>query len=139
MDSLPDSDSLPRSDSDSDSDSNDSTLTVPRLPIDLCEHIIESIYSERFYLVSSALLTLSRCSLVCRAWRPRAQAILFTYVLLKDTVALHRFAALLARGLSPRDAADALRAETGAPRRALYALALALKGERRGRSGSDPD
>ena len=97
MDSLPDSDPLPNSDSDLDSDSNDSPPTAPRLPIELCEHIIESIYSERFYLVSSALLTLSRCSLVCRAWRPRAQAILFTYVLLKDTAALHRFAALLAR------------------------------------------
>jgi 16S rRNA (cytidine1402-2'-O)-methyltransferase len=42
-----------------------------------------------------------------------------------------RVAALLARGLSPRDAAEALRVETGASRRALYALALAVKGERR--------
>jgi 16S rRNA (cytidine1402-2'-O)-methyltransferase len=41
-----------------------------------------------------------------------------------------RMAALLARGLSPRDAADTLRAETRLPRRALYALALELKGER---------
>jgi 16S rRNA (cytidine1402-2'-O)-methyltransferase len=43
-----------------------------------------------------------------------------------------RVAALLAQGLSPRDAADALRAETGAPRRMLYALALAVRSERRG-------
>jgi 16S rRNA (cytidine1402-2'-O)-methyltransferase len=33
--------------------------------------------------------------------------------------------ALLARGLSARDAADALAAETGRPRRALYALVVA--------------
>jgi 16S rRNA (cytidine1402-2'-O)-methyltransferase len=43
-----------------------------------------------------------------------------------------RVAALLARGLSPRDVADVLRAETRAPRRELYALALALRGEARG-------
>jgi 16S rRNA (cytidine1402-2'-O)-methyltransferase len=42
-----------------------------------------------------------------------------------------RVAALLAKGLSPRDVADVLRAETRAPRRALYALALAVKGEQR--------
>ncbi|RDX43749.1 hypothetical protein OH76DRAFT_1183293 [Lentinus brumalis] len=67
----------------------------PRLPIELCERVIEAIYSERFYLVSEALTTLARCSLICRAWRPRAQMILFTYVLLKDKQMLHRFAALL--------------------------------------------
>jgi 16S rRNA (cytidine1402-2'-O)-methyltransferase len=43
-----------------------------------------------------------------------------------------RVRALLAKGLSPRDAADALRAETRAPRRTLYALALELRGEMRG-------
>ena len=42
-----------------------------------------------------------------------------------------RVRALLAKGLSPRDAADVLRAETRAPRRELYALALELKGEQR--------
>ncbi len=46
--------------------------------------------------------------------------------------ALHaRVMALLAKGLSPRDVADVLRAETRMPRRELYALALAVKGERR--------
>jgi 16S rRNA (cytidine1402-2'-O)-methyltransferase len=49
-----------------------------------------------------------------------------------------RMAALLARGLSPRDAADTLRAETRLPRRALYALALELKGARAEPIGSDP-
>jgi 16S rRNA (cytidine1402-2'-O)-methyltransferase len=42
-----------------------------------------------------------------------------------------RIATLLAKGLSPRDAADVLRAETRLPRRELYGLALAVKGERR--------
>ena len=40
-----------------------------------------------------------------------------------------RVRALLAGGMSPRDVADALRAETRAPRRELYALALALREE----------
>ena len=40
-----------------------------------------------------------------------------------------RVRALLAGGMSPRDVADALRAETRAPRRELYALALALRDE----------
>lgn len=78
-------------------DANGVATEAPRLPIELCEKVIEGIYSERFYLVSDALATLSRCSLVCRAWRPRAQMILFTYVLLKDKEMLHRFAALLDR------------------------------------------
>jgi 16S rRNA (cytidine1402-2'-O)-methyltransferase len=50
-----------------------------------------------------------------------------------DAVALReRAAALLAQGLSPRDVADVLRAETRAPRRELYALALEVRGGRRG-------
>ena len=48
-----------------------------------------------------------------------------------------RAAALLAKGLSPRDAAHVLRAETGAPRRELYALALELRGERARRPEHD--
>ncbi|KAI0705258.1 hypothetical protein C8T65DRAFT_237554 [Cerioporus squamosus] len=78
--------------------SEDCTLPGPaRLPVEICERVIESIYDERFYRVSDALAALSRCSLVCRAWRPRAQTMLFTYVLLKDKDMLHRFAALLDR------------------------------------------
>jgi len=45
-----------------------------------------------------------------------------------------RVAALLARGLSPRDVADVLRVETRAPRREIYALALELKGEAEGKA-----
>ncbi|RPD58122.1 hypothetical protein L226DRAFT_573259 [Lentinus tigrinus ALCF2SS1-7] len=93
-------------------DADDIPTTSPRLPIELCEHIIGAVYSERFYLVSDALATLSRCSLVCRAWRPRSQMILFTYVLLKDKAMLHRFAALL----------------DGAPHLGRYVRTLSLRG-----------
>jgi len=44
--------------------------------------------------------------------------------------------ALLARGLSARDAADALAAETGRPRRAVYALVVA---RRAGKTSTDED
>jgi len=52
---------------------------------------------------------------------------------LDESALRERVAALLAKGLSPRDVADVLRAETHAPRRELYALALELKGEQRER------
>ncbi|TFK89033.1 hypothetical protein K466DRAFT_45510 [Polyporus arcularius HHB13444] len=56
----------------------------PRLPIEVCERVIEAVYND-FYA----------CALVCRAWRARAQRVLFQYVLLQDKDALYRFAELL--------------------------------------------
>jgi 16S rRNA (cytidine1402-2'-O)-methyltransferase len=47
---------------------------------------------------------------------------------LAEAALRERVAALLAKGLSPRDVADVLRAETRAPRRELYALALEMRG-----------
>ncbi len=67
----------------------------PRLPIEVCERVIEAVYDDLYLFVSTSLATLSRCALVCRAWRPRAQRILFEYVLLRDKDVLYRFAALL--------------------------------------------
>ncbi len=67
----------------------------PRLPIEVCERIIEAVYDSRYTLVSTSLATLSGCALVCRAWRPRAQRVLFEFVLLRDKDALYCFAELL--------------------------------------------
>ncbi len=67
----------------------------PRLPIEVCERVIEAVYDDDYRFVSTSLATLSRCALVCRAWRPRAQRILFEYVSLRDKDTLYRFAALL--------------------------------------------
>jgi len=50
---------------------------------------------------------------------------------LAESALRERAAALLAKGLSPRDVADVLRAETHAPRRELYALALEMRGDAR--------
>ncbi|TFK81480.1 hypothetical protein K466DRAFT_502058 [Polyporus arcularius HHB13444] len=66
-----------------------------RLPIEVCERVIEAVYNDYYDFVSTSLATLSSCALVCRAWRPRAQRILFEYVLLRDKDALYRFAELL--------------------------------------------
>ncbi|RDX43204.1 hypothetical protein OH76DRAFT_1488011 [Lentinus brumalis] len=67
----------------------------PRLPIEVCERVIEAVYNDEYDFVLTSLATLSRCALVCRAWRPRAQRILFEHVLLRDKHTLYRFAALL--------------------------------------------
>ncbi|RDX49089.1 hypothetical protein OH76DRAFT_554106 [Lentinus brumalis] len=66
-----------------------------RVPIEVCECVIEEVYDDDYRSVSTSLATLSSCALVCRAWRPRAQRVLFEYVLLRDKDALYRFAELL--------------------------------------------
>ncbi|TFK79049.1 hypothetical protein K466DRAFT_606440, partial [Polyporus arcularius HHB13444] len=67
----------------------------PRLPIEVCERVIEAVYDGRYEFVSTSLATLSSCALVCRAWRPRAQRVLFEFVLLRDKDTLYRIAQLL--------------------------------------------
>ncbi|RDX43243.1 hypothetical protein OH76DRAFT_1488026 [Lentinus brumalis] len=67
----------------------------PRLPIEVSERVIEAVYNDWYEFVSTSLATLSSCSLVCRAWRPRAQRVLFECVLLRDKDALYGFAELL--------------------------------------------
>ncbi|TFK77657.1 hypothetical protein K466DRAFT_607884 [Polyporus arcularius HHB13444] len=67
----------------------------PRLPIEVCERVIEAVYNDYYYFVSTSLATLSSCALVCRAWRPCARRVLFDYVLLRDKDALYRFAEIL--------------------------------------------
>ncbi|KAI0712801.1 hypothetical protein C8T65DRAFT_173848 [Cerioporus squamosus] len=67
----------------------------PRLPIEVCERVIEAVYDDKYDSVPAALATLARCALVCRAWRLRAQRVLFEFVLLRDKNGLYRFAELL--------------------------------------------
>ena len=55
----------------------------PRLPIELCEHIIDFIFSQaKDYDNHKTQEALSTCSLVCRAWCARARMHLFKKVLL---------------------------------------------------------
>lgn len=67
----------------------------PRFPVEVFERIIESAYDDRYGLVQAAVTTLSSCSVVCRAWRPHAQKVLFEYVTLRDMPSLYRFAELV--------------------------------------------
>ncbi|KAI0705261.1 hypothetical protein C8T65DRAFT_237620 [Cerioporus squamosus] len=66
-----------------------------RLPTETCEVIITAVYDHRYDHVPGMLRTLWCCSLVCRAWRPRAQKVLFTYVTIRDPERLVRFGELL--------------------------------------------
>ena len=67
----------------------------PRLPIEVCERVIEAVFDDRYRLVPTATATLSRCALVCRAWRSCAQKARFKYVSIRDKDALYRFAGLI--------------------------------------------
>ena len=71
------------------------TNARPRLPVEVCERIIEHVYSSRQDLIPAMRATLCNCALVCRAWRPRAQIILFKRVEVRDKDSLYRLAELL--------------------------------------------
>ena len=68
---------------------------VPRLPTEVCEGVIDAVYDSRIRYLRSNYDTLRSCALVCRAWRPRAQVMLFRRIALKDVASLHEFSALL--------------------------------------------
>lgn len=71
------------------------TASSRRLPIELCEFVIDAVYDFYYQFIEASLVTLSACALVCRAWRPHAQMILFDTVLVRDSTTLRRFAVLL--------------------------------------------
>ncbi|KAI0737236.1 hypothetical protein C8Q80DRAFT_433318 [Daedaleopsis nitida] len=74
------------------------TFHEERLPVEVCEVVIDNIRPRQLFdrqewtLSSTALCA---CSLVCRAWRPRAQRSLFDVVTLRSARCLYRLAALL--------------------------------------------
>ena len=48
----------------------------PRLPVEVCERIIEHVYSSRQDLIPAMRATLCNCALVCRAFfRPAASVL----------------------------------------------------------------
>nr|VWO97954.1 Uncharacterized protein [Ganoderma boninense] len=73
-----------------------SQLPPPFVPVEVCEHIIDMLYSESD--VAEGLeytATLHSCALVCRAWRVCAQRTLFYSVHLINVASLYKFAAVL--------------------------------------------
>ena len=77
------------------------SISIPRpectlfIPIEVCENIIDMMYSAYFSEELGNFAALRNCSLVCRAWSIRAQKVLFYTVHLPDTPSVYRFAAVL--------------------------------------------
>ena len=71
------------------------------VPTEICEHIIDALYSDAVQAECNAAL--SQCALVCRAWRIRSQRWILHHVLLSDTPAVQKFSAILDSGPHLRD------------------------------------
>ncbi|TBU43571.1 hypothetical protein BD309DRAFT_94746, partial [Dichomitus squalens] len=69
---------------------------ITRLPVEVCEHIMDMLSSSRPFVEDTRALRC--CALVCRAWRVRSQRNLFYSVVLRDLTALQRFSAVLDNG-----------------------------------------
>ncbi|TBU22493.1 hypothetical protein BD311DRAFT_770286 [Dichomitus squalens] len=66
-----------------------------RFPVEVCENIIDMLYSLTVVDRVEDSRALHRCALVCRAWRVRSQRNLFYSVVLHDLPALQKFSAVL--------------------------------------------
>ncbi|PIL32980.1 hypothetical protein GSI_05098 [Ganoderma sinense ZZ0214-1] len=80
------------------SDMEESTQSTLHIPTELCESIIDMLYSGNASDTFEDMSTLRSCSLVCRSWRVRAQRMLFYKVQLSDGVSLRRLSAILDTG-----------------------------------------
>ena len=69
-----------------------------RLPVEVCENVIDMLYSMDLQDQVEHSRALHSCALVCKAWRVRSQRNLFYSVVLQDTDALEKFAAVLDNG-----------------------------------------
>ncbi|TBU51527.1 hypothetical protein BD310DRAFT_971218 [Dichomitus squalens] len=66
------------------------------IPVDVCENIIDHLYSHSDITEQvDCVRALRRCALVCGEWRVRSQVRLFYCVVLHDAEALQTFAAVL--------------------------------------------
>ncbi|TBU38922.1 hypothetical protein BD309DRAFT_873398 [Dichomitus squalens] len=64
-------------------------------PVEVCENIIDMLYSLFVKDQIEDTRALHCCALVCRAWRVRSQRNLFYSVVLHDLPALQKFSAVL--------------------------------------------
>ena len=69
-----------------------------RLPIEVCENIIDMLYSQRWADQVDHVHALHSCALVSRDWRIRSQRNLFYSIVLHSTEALYKLAAVLDNG-----------------------------------------
>ena len=73
------------------------------IPTEVCENIIDMLYSEITEDTLINITTLHSCVLVCGAWRVRSQRMLFYLVQLSDTISFRRLSATLDYGQHLRD------------------------------------
>ena len=81
-----------------DPDADSSGPPTLNIPTEVCEHIIDMLYSTYPSDTVKDLVTLHNCALVCRAWRVRSQKTLFYRVRLSDSTSLHQLSAILDTG-----------------------------------------
>ena len=70
-------------------------LQALHIPTEVCENIIDMLYSDRTEDTLQDIITLHSCAVVCRAWRVRSQKMLFYQVQLSDRPSFHKLAAIL--------------------------------------------
>ena len=69
-----------------------------RLPVEVCENVIDMLYSVVLRDQVEHTRALHSCALVCRAWRIRSQRNLFYSVVLHGAEAVRRLASVLDDG-----------------------------------------
>ena len=85
------------------SNGDSSVSPALHIPTEVCESIIDMLYSNDLEPTLRHIATLHSCALVCRAWRVRSQKILFYKIQLSDSNSFHKLAAILDARLHLRD------------------------------------
>lgn len=94
--------------------------TPPRLPIELCELIIDTLgHDYTGWAHDADGRALQSCALVSRAWRPRAQLHLFAHIAVNSFPALERLACALRADPALRAFVHSLHLDCSA-RRSMY-------------------
>ena len=79
------------------SNADSSVPPALHIPTEVCESIIDMLYSNDLEPTLRHIATLHSCALVCRAWRVRSQKILFYKIQLSNSKSFHKLAILDAR------------------------------------------
>ncbi|KAM5538356.1 hypothetical protein V8D89_007958 [Ganoderma adspersum] len=75
----------------------------PHIPTEVCENVVDKLFSRNPEDTLTNIATLHSCALVCRAWRVRSQRRLFYKVQLSDSTSLHRLSTIFDNGPHLRD------------------------------------
>ncbi|KAM5545164.1 hypothetical protein V8D89_001275 [Ganoderma adspersum] len=82
----------------SNADGDSSRPPALHIPTEIYENVIDMLYSMHTRDTLQNIATLSRCALVCRAWRVRSQRMLFYKIQLSAGSSFHRLVAILDAG-----------------------------------------